>query len=419
MQLSDFSSAAERLLSVYGSDALPAQSARYERALAAFCERFGELPGTIVVSAPGRTEIGGNHTDHNCGHVLAAAISLDAIAVVAKSPDTLTHVVCEGYGAFDLDFADLAPRHKEDGTSAALVRGVACGLRDFGYDIGPFCAYVTSDVLVGSGLSSSAAFESLMGAVFSHLYNDGRVSAVEIAVSGKRAENEYYKKPSGMMDQTATANGGFVSIDFCDTAHPVIDAVQFDLHDAGYDLVVVATGDDHENLTDQYASMPLEMKRVAALFGADVLRQIDKKTVLQNAGRIRRECGDRALLRAVHFFDDDARAVEEAERLRAGDFDGFLKLVRESGLSSIRYLQNISDVNTPEHQGIAVALMLAENALCGRGACRVHGGGFAGTTLNFVPHDLLESFIQTMEGAFAPGCCHVLSVRRDGAVRVL
>ena len=165
--------------------------------------------------------------------------------------------------------------------------------------------------------------------------------------------------------------------------------------------------------------MPLEMKRVAALFGADVLRQIDKKTVLQNAGRIRRECGDRALLRAVHFFDDDARAVAEAERLRAGDFDGFFKLVRESGLSSIRYLQNISDVNTPEHQGIAVALMLAENALCGRGACRVHGGGFAGTTLNFVPHELLESFIQTMEGAFAPGCCHVLSVRRDGAVRVL
>ncbi len=419
MQLKDFPNAQTRLCQVYGNDALDSMQSRYENAMAQFTQHFGDRDGVIVVSAPGRTEIGGNHTDHNCGHVLAAAISLDVIAVTAPSDDGVIRVISDVGAPFTLALEDLQPQPQENGTSAALVRGVAAGLSHMGYRIGAFCAYVTSDVLVGSGLSSSAAFESLIGAIFSHLFNAGRVTPVELAVAGKLAENEYYKKPSGMMDQTATANGGFVAIDFADTNNPIIDAVQFDIGQAGYALVVVATGDDHENLTDQYASMPREMKAVAQLLGCEVLRQTDKKTVLSNIPKIRSVCGDRALLRAIHFFDDDARAVREAQLLREGDFDGFLTQIRESGLSSIRYLQNISDINNPQSQGIALALCLAEQYLGTRGACRVHGGGFAGTTLNFVPKDMLDGFIKMMEDAFCPGCCHVLQVRRDGAIRIL
>ena len=419
MQLKDFPHAQARLGQIYGSDALEKMQTRYENALSQFTQHFGDRDGVIVVSAPGRTEIGGILTVHYCGHVLSAAISLDVIAVTAPSSDGVIRVISDVGAPFTLALEDLQPQSQEDGTSAALVRGVAAGLSQMGYRIGAFCAYVTSDVLVGSGLSSSAAFESLIGAVFSHLFNEGRVTPVELAVAGKLAENAYYKKPSGMMDQTATANGGFVAIDFADTNNPIIDAVQFDIGQAGYALVVVATGDDHENLTDQYASMPQEMKAVAQLLGCDVLRQTDKDTVLANIPQIRSVCGDRALLRAIHFFDDDVRAVREAQLLREGDFSGFLTQIRESGLSSIRYLQNISDINNPQSQGIALALCLAEQYLGNRGACRVHGGGFAGTTLNFVPKDRLDGVIRIMENAFHSGCCHVLQVRRDGAIRVL
>ncbi|MBR3196059.1 MAG: galactokinase [Clostridia bacterium] len=417
--LERFPNAAVRLREVYGESQADAASQRYEKAISAFLDAYGEQPGMMVVSAPGRIEVGGNHTDHNCGHVLAAAVSLDVIAVVAKSPDGITRVISEGNGSFEVDLSDLSPRDEENSTSASLVRGVAAGLVSFGYQVGPFLAYVTSSVLVGSGLSSSAAFESMLGAVFSHLYNEGKATPVELAVSGKLAENEYYKKPSGMMDQTATANGGFVAIDFEDTQHPVIEAVQFDIEKEGYAIVVVATGDDHENLTDQYASMPIEMKSVANYFGKDVLREITREMIFSDIAGIRKNCGDRAFLRAVHFFDDDKRAVQEAECLRNHDFQGFLQLIRASGLSSIRYLQNISDVTDFSHQGIALALCLADDLLGVRGACRVHGGGFAGTTLNFVPKDLLPSFIERLDGAFRPGSCIVLSIRKDGAVRVL
>ena len=419
MVLNDFKNAQARLVEVYGEAAAEKQAARYEKTIAAFEAAFGAREDAIIVSAPGRTEIGGNHTDHNNGHVLAAAINLDCIAVTAPSPDGKTRVISEGHGAVVIDLSDLSVREDEKSTTAALIRGVAKGLTNFGYKTGGFVAYVTSDVLAGSGLSSSAAFESLVGAIQSHLYNDGKVDAVEIAISGKLAENEYYGKASGLMDQTASANGGFVAIDFKDTANPVIDAVQFDISAAGYDLVVVAVGDDHENLSDQYSAIPAEMKEVAKILGCSLLRELDKETVLKNVGVIRKAVNDRAVLRAIHFFDDDARAVREAELLRAGDFEGFMAEINASGLSSVRYLQNITDINNPYQQGIALALCLAQTVLEGKGAWRVHGGGFGGTTLNFVPHDTLEEFISVMENAFGEGCCHVLSVRRDGAIRVM
>ena len=417
--LERFPLAEKRFCEVYGEKQAESMKPRYEKALQAFYDAYGDQKEIMVISAPGRIEVGGNHTDHNCGHVLAAAISLDVIAVVSKSPDHITRVISDGNGSFEIDLEDLSPKEEENGTSNALVRGVAAGLVSYGYKVGPFLAYVTSSVLVGSGLSSSAAFESMIGAVFSHLYNDGKATSVELAVSGKLAENDYYKKPSGMMDQTATANGGFVAIDFKDTAHPVIEEVQFDIDKEGYALVVVATGDDHENLTDQYASMPIEMKSVAAYFGKNVLREVTREDIFVHVAEIRKECGDRAFLRAVHFYDDDKRAVQEAQCLRDHDFQGFLRLIRASGLSSIRYLQNISDVTDFSHQGIALALCLAEDLLGERGACRVHGGGFAGTTLNFVPKDLLPEFVARLDAAFKPGACIVLSVRKDGAIRVL
>lgn len=364
-----------------------------------------------LFSAPGRTEIGGNHTDHQLGRVLAGAVSLETVAAVAVNGENVIRVLSEGYPLCEIALDDLAIRPEEFGTTAALIRGVAAGtgLRK-GFD-----AYICSTVLPGSGLSSSAAFEVLLGTIASHLSGAG-LNAVEIAQLGQKVENEYFGKPCGLMDQMASSVGGIITIDFADPAKPVIEHLELDLAALGYALCIIDSGADHADLTDEYAAIPREMKAVAAVFGKSVLREVDEDAFFARLGEVRAAAGDRAALRAMHFFADNRRVAEQVAVLRSGDFDAFLRLVNESGRSSWLYLQNVVPTGATAHQELAAALALAAKLLNGRGACRVHGGGFAGTIQAFVPLDLLESFRAGMEAALGEGSCHVLSIRPEGGI---
>ena len=364
-----------------------------------------------LFSAPGRTEIGGNHTDHQLGRVLAGAVSLETVAAVAVNGENVIRVLSEGYPLCEIALDDLAIRPEEFGTTAALIRGVAAGtgLRK-GFD-----AYICSTVLPGSGLSSSAAFEVLLGTIASHLSGAG-LNAVEIAQLGQKVENEYFGKPCGLMDQMASSVGGIITIDFADPAKPVIEHLELDLAALGYALCIIDSGADHADLTDEYAAIPREMKAVAAVFGKSVLREVDEDAFFARLGEVRAAAGDRAALRAMHFFADNRRVAEQVAALRSGDFDAFLRLVNESGRSSWLYLQNVVPTGATVHQELAAALALAAKLLNGRGACRVHGGGFAGTIQAFVPLDLLESFRAGMEAALGEGSCHVLSIRPEGGI---
>ena len=364
-----------------------------------------------LFSAPGRTEIGGNHTDHQLGRVLAGAVSLETVAAVAVNGENVIRVLSEGYPLCEIALDDLAIRPEEFGTTAALIRGVAAGtgLRK-GFD-----AYICSTVLPGSGLSSSAAFEVLLGTIASQLSGAG-LNAVEIAQLGQKVENEYFGKPCGLMDQMASSVGGIITIDFADPAKPVIEHLELDLAALGYALCIIDSGADHADLTDEYAAIPREMKAVAAVFGKSVLREVDEDAFFARLGEVRAAAGDRAALRAMHFFADNRRVAEQVAALRSGDFDAFLRLVNESGHSSWLYLQNVVPTGATAHQELAAALALAAKLLNGRGACRVHGGGFAGTIQAFVPLDLLESFRAGMEAALGEGSCHVLSIRPEGGI---
>ena len=364
-----------------------------------------------LFSAPGRTEIGGNHTDHQLGRVLAGAVSLETVAAVAVNGENVIRVLSEGYPLCEIALDDLAIRPEEFGTTAALIRGVAAGtgLRK-GFD-----AYICSTVLPGSGLSSSAAFEVLLGTIASQLSGAG-LNAVEIAQLGQKVENEYFGKPCGLMDQMASSVGGIITIDFADPAKPVIEHLELDLAALGYALCIIDSGADHADLTDEYAAIPREMKAVAAVFGKSVLREVDEDAFFARLGEVRAAAGDRAALRAMHFFADNRRVAEQVAALRSGDFDAFLRLVNESGRSSWLYLQNVVPTGATVHQELAAALALAAKLLNGRGACRVHGGGFAGTIQAFVPLDLLESFRAGMEAALGEGSCHVLSIRPEGGI---
>ena len=400
---------------LYGDDA--GQRQRYKRISDEFTAMFSHEPNRYF-SASGRTEVGGNHTDHNHGLVMAAAVNLDVIAAVRATDSSVVTVKSEGFEADVIDISELGVVGSEQNHSASLIRGVCAGLKERGYRIGGFEAYTTSSVLKGSGLSSSAAFEVLIGTIVNHLYNDGRISAGEIAQVAQYAENKYFGKPSGLMDQMASSVGGFISIDFEDTSKPVIEAIDFDPAEHGCCLCIIDTKGSHAELTPEYAAIPSEMKAVAGFFGKEYLRQITKKDVLDNINEIRKKTGDRAVLRALHFFDENERVHRLSAALKRGDFDAFLSCINESGLSSYRYLQNVYPSSMPREQSVSLALYLCERLLGGEGACRVHGGGFAGTIQAFVPIGRLDSLKSGMERVFGEGSCYVLSIRPVGGTEV-
>ena len=390
--------------------------AKVAHVLDGFARSFGddEERPVVLCSAPGRTEIRGNHTDHQHGRVLAGAVDLDFLACAAPNGLNRIRFQSEGWPMVEISLDELLPRTDERESTAALVRGMAGLVKERGYEVAGFDAYAVSEVLPGSGLSSSAACEVLLGVIENCLFCSGELDAVTIAQLGQRAENVYFGKPSGLMDQTASSVGGAVAIDFADPAEPVVRSVAVDLESLGYALCIIDSGASHAALTGEYASIPEEMGAVAAYFGRKVLREVDEAELLRALPELRRAAGDRAVLRAMHFFADDRRSAEEADALERGDMDAFLALVRESGRSSWELLQNITPTGAAKEQAMAVALAVAERALAGRGACRVHGGGFAGTIQAFVPLDALESFSAEVEAALGQGSCRALSIRPVG-----
>ncbi|MBQ3503258.1 MAG: galactokinase [Oscillospiraceae bacterium] len=382
---------------------------------AGFQAAFGTTPERYF-SAPGRTEIGGNHTDHQRGRVLAGAVNLDTLAAVKPNGTNLIRVQSKGYPLSVVDLKGLEPVADEINTTPALIRGVAARFAQLGCRVEGFDAYCESTVLPGSGLSSSAAFEVLVGTIINHLFFDCRVSQAEVAQIGQYAENVFFGKPCGLMDQTASAVGNLVTIDFFDREHPVIEPVDFDFAACGHALCIIDSGADHADLTDEYAAIPGEIRAVAAYFGKEVLTQIDEAEFYANIPALRKECGDRAVMRCIHFYQENARVPLQVAALREGNFEKFLSLVKQSGYSSWMYLQNVIPAGYKQHQAVAVALGLAEHFLQGRGAYRVHGGGFAGTIQAFVPYDILDAFVAGMDGALGAGACHVLSIRPQGGV---
>ena len=380
-----------------------------------FRETFGGVPERYF-SAPGRTEIGGNHTDHQRGRVLAAAVNLDTLAAVRANGTGTIRILSQGYPMSVVELSCLEPQGAEVNTTPALIRGVAARFAQLGCKVEGFDAYCTSTVLPGSGLSSSAAFEVLIGTIINHLFFDGRVSQPEIAQIGQYAENVFFGKPCGLMDQTASAVGNLVSIDFFDKDKPVITPVDFDFSACGHALCIIDTRASHADLTDEYAAIPGEIRQVCAHFGKEVLTQIPEADFYAAIPALRLECGDRAVLRCIHFYQDNARVPLQVAALRQGDFEEFLRLVSESGRSSWMYLQNVVPAGYKEHQDVAVSLALCQHYLQGKGAFRVHGGGFAGTVQAFVPFELLDSFRAGLDAALGEGACHVLSIRPQGGV---
>ena len=365
-------------------------------------------------SAPGRIELSGNHTDHQHGKVLTAAINMDIKAVVARNDNNVIRIVSDGFPPCEVNLSDLAPRDSERGTSASLIRGVASYFREAVASLAGFDAALTSTVLPGRGLSSSAAFEVLIGTVINTLFYDGRASDPDIARAGQYAENNYYGKPCGLMDQMASSIGGIAAIDFADPDHPLVEKLELDFSVFGHSLCLIDTGASHAGLTDHYAAIPTEMRHVSLMFGADYLRDVQECIFYSRLAEVRERCGDRASLRAMHYFAENERVAQQTQALRMGDFPLFLNLVKESGRSSWMLLQNVIPDGQTARQEAAVALALAERLLAGRGAVRIHGGGFGGTVLAFVPNDILDDFRNDIEAVFGSCCCHVLSIRNTG-----
>ena len=408
-----------RLSELYGADATEKQRGRYLDLLDVFDARYGEREGVWFYSVTGRSEISGNHTDHNHGKVLAASIDLDIIAAAAPADDGIIRIASVGFEPDEIEIARIGDYRDGSRTSASLIAGTADGLIRRGYKVGGLVACTTSDVLKGSGLSSSAAYEDMCVNLQSHLYNGGAVGAVELAQISQYAENEFFGKPCGLMDQVACASGGFVYIDFADPAKPVVEELPVDLGARGYSLCIVDTGGNHADLTDDYASVPREMKAIAEQFGKSVLRELDRETVIGHATYLRETCGDRAILRALHFFDENDRVTAQAAALRSGDLETFFRLVKESGASSLGMLQNVYTVQNVREQGLTLALSLAAEYLGPKGgAWRVHGGGFAGTIQAYVPDGAVAGFRSLMESVFGEKSVYVLHVRAQGAVKL-
>lgn len=390
---------------------------RYTEAVNEFVELFGD--GDIrLFSAPGRTEVGGNHTDHQHGCVLAASVDLDVIAVAKRNSDNVIRIKSKGFKQDDIDLSELTPQKEETEHAASLIRGVAARFKELGYNIGGFDAYTTSNVLKGSGLSSSAAFEVMVCTLLNSLYNEEKMDSVEKAIVSQYAENVFFGKPCGLMDQMACSVGGFVSIDFNDVSKPIIEKVVFDFNSVNHSLCIVDTGGCHADLTDDYAAIPAEMKNVAEFFGKEVLRDVSEDEFYAKIKELRSVASDRAILRAIHFFNDNRRAIMLKDALKSGDFDKFRQIICESGISSQSWLQNVFSSSNPQEQGLSLALALTSRILNGKGAYRVHGGGFAGTIQAFVPHDMLELYKSSMEQVFGEGSCYVLNIRPVGGVEI-
>ena len=413
-----------RLAKLYGSDesTLVAQRARYAALIDEFASRYGADRDISLFSVPGRSELSGNHTDHNHGCVIAGSIDLDIIAVAAKNADSTVRIKSEGFPEDVVDInAFNIPDEARFGKSDALIAGVADGFRARGFAVGGYDACTTSSVLKGSGLSSSAAFENMVGLMLSHFYNNGGVDFVTIAQISQYSENKFFGKPCGLMDQVACAAGGIVSIDFADTSAPIVEKVDFDLTGAGYCLCIVNTGGNHADLTPDYAAVPAEMKAVAAELGASVLRESSREELMKNIAALREKVGDRAILRALHFFAENDRVAEQKSALKSGDLAKYFEGVLSSGRSSFCYLQNVYTTANVSEQGISLALNLCESYLSKLDvptAWRVHGGGFAGTVQAYVPAKDADGFVTLLESVFGKGSCYLLHVRPSGAVKV-
>lgn len=410
----------EVLVKLYGNneEVIILQKERYIKAVKSFESLYPGSNDISIFSAPGRTEVCGNHTDHQHGCVLAAAVNLDAIAVVSFHNEHVIRLQSVGYEQEYIRLDDLNIRPEEKGTSRALVRGMVAQFAEKGIEVDGFNAFVTSDVLSGSGLSSSAAFEVLIGNIIDRHYNEGKAGAVKIAKMGQFVENKYFGKESGLMDQMVSSVGGFVFIDFEDTTNPVIKKHSCDFIEGGLKLVITDTKGSHADLTDDYVSVPSEMKLIAAQFGKTFLRAVPEERFYENLSQLRSICSDRAILRAAHYYADNARVEKEIEALEKKDFVQFLQLVRDSGRSSGQLLQNLYSTKKPAEQGIPLALMVSERILKNEGAFRVHGGGFAGTMQAFVPENLVDTYVEEMENLFGEGCCYILNIRSEGGYQV-
>lgn len=392
---------------------------RFESLLAKHKELFGGADAAVF-SAAGRTEIGGNHTDHNLGKVIGGSVNLDTIGAVSRRADNRVIIASEGFPVVDVDISDLEVKADEKNGTDSLVRGIAKAFLDRGLRIGGWEANTTTRVLGGSGLSSSAAIEVLIAEIFNNLYNDDALLPIELAKIGKYAENVYFGKPSGLLDQACCANGGIIGIDFKDSDNPVLTPIDISFEDYGYTMIITDTRGSHADLTDEYAAVPPEMRAVAAYYGKKNLREVDFNDFLRDIGSIRKDIGnDRALLRAYHFFTENKRVDFMLQTLREGDIDGFLAFVEESGNSSFRFLQNVYPSSSPKDQGLSLAIALSEEILQGEGAVRVHGGGFAGTVQAYVPERLVNDYISEMERLFGAGCSIRIAIRRRPVSRIL
>ncbi|MBR5516111.1 MAG: galactokinase [Clostridia bacterium] len=408
----------DTFVALYTAAKVDLQKERYIEAIKEFEALYGEKEVSLF-SVPGRSEISGNHTDHNHGRVIAASIDLDIIAVAAKRSDSTVSVTSKGFEPDNVNIEALVPNESDYGRSCALIAGVAHGFLENGFNIGGYEAYTTSNVFKGSGLSSSAAFEVMIGNIFNHFYNEGKIENSKIAIISQYAENVFFGKPCGLMDQMACAVGGFINIDFADKSNPVIKAPEFDLTSRGYSLCIVNTGGNHTDLTDDYAAVPAEMKAVASYFGREVLGDITEEELVCAIPQLREKFGDRAVLRALHFIDENKRVDAQVACLAENDLEGFFAGVMASGNSSFKLLQNIFTTKNPAEQGLTLALDLTERALKGKAAAwRVHGGGFAGTIQAFVPCGDVEAYKSYIEKVFGEGNCHILNVRTKGAIKL-
>lgn len=411
----DFDSTLSGLYSPNGDKtALESARARAIHVAEGFAERFGPAKSAALFSGPGRTELGGNHTDHQHGRVLCGSVDLDTLACAAPNGSNVVRVISEGYPAVVVPLDSLLPRNEERNTSNALVRGVAAKLSEMGFSLSGFDAYAVSNVLPGAGLSSSAAYEILLGNIFNHFCCGDKLDAIEIAKIGQYAENIYFGKPCGLMDQMGSSVGGAVAIDFADPANPAVKPIDYDFSQSGHALCIVDTGSGHADLTDDYADITHEMGAVAAHFGKQYLRAVPSADFRAELPALRAVCSDRAVLRAIHFYDEDQRVFEEVQALKDGNFERFLSLVNESGLSSALLLQNIWSPGAPKDQAVSMALTIGKELLAGKGAIRVHGGGFAGTIQAYVPDNMVAAFKSGMESVLGENKCHILRIRPQG-----
>jgi len=404
-----------RFSEIYPSDTILAQRERYVKLIDKFESLFGEREA-MLLSVPGRVEVCGNHTDHQGGQVLAAAINLDIIAVCAATEDTYIRLRQDGFGDNNVDISNLAPSEIEQSTSPALVRGVAAFLSKNGAKIGGIVACVDSQVPAGGGLSSSAAYGVMIGNMISQLYNNGAIEPIALAKATYHAEREYYGKPVGLMDQTACAVGGLVHIDFANS-EPIVNKVTLNSEKFGHALCIIDTGGDHTDLTPEYAAVPGEMKAVAQHFGAQLLSQVDEATFWNGVAELRNVVPDRAIMRAAHYYAENARVATAVASARTADYPTFFEVIKQSGSSSHRYLQNVA-FTQGEKQNLALALSVTEKLLGNHGAFRVHGGGFEGSILAMVPQDFVTEYSAAMNRIFGENACTVLQLRKDGAVKI-